>query len=214
MDVLPAGAVGSGSAAPARGLAAGDPFGFSTLASAGDVLGGAAALAGAGTIGIGGDGHHGEGGGGGPGALGVVEGSPGRAPIHSGAEDLIGLDTRQLIERVVAARKAAADALDRADAAERAAGQVVPRARRWPGDADGGASWGDRLQVSAGDDRGGGGGRKREGEGAGVASAEHSSRLLLASAVEDFSSAVGEFSEVSRTWLEEVIHSCSWEKVV
>lgn len=201
VDVAPVDAVGSGS------VAAGGPLGFSAPAGVGDVLGGAATFAGAGTVGIAGDGHPEQAG---PGAVDGVEASSasGRAPIHAGAEDLVGLDTRQLIERVVAARKAAADALDRAVAAERAAEQVVAQARRWPGDADGdgGASLGDRSQASAGGDRGAGNWRKRkrEGEEAGVASAEHSSRLRLASAVEEFAAAVGDFSDVSRTWLEEV----------
>ena len=135
--------------------------------------------------------------------------------IGGGAEDLVGLSPQQLIERVLAAREAEARAVERADAAERAArgrGVDVRGEQRGPHDAGGGDSAGssDRVRRLFGGDGVGSPGDKqaREEEGAppppNGAVGELASRRLLASAVQDFSSAVGEFSEVSRIWLKQV----------
>lgn len=130
------------------------------------------------------------------------------------AKDLVGLDPEQLIDKVLAGRKAVVDAAERADAAIRAAAAVAVSAAGIAAvvQQDGAAK---RL-LTGHDDAGDGGNGRRSGVGGGerkqeevgavdVVSVDHLSRLLLASAVEDFSSAVGEFSEISRTWVDEVI---------
>lgn len=134
----------------------------------------------------------------------------------AGAEDLVGLTPQQLIEQVLAAREVAARAAKRADAAERAASSGFHgHGQRGPGDtgaagrfgSDGGRFFGGNG-IGGGSDGSDGVDGGQAGEEAGapldVAVEELSSRRLLASAVKDFSSAVGEFSEVSRIWLEQV----------
>lgn len=142
------------------------------------------------------------------------EASGRRPSIKAGAEDLVGLNPQQLIEQVLVAREAATHAAERADAAERAARRSFRGGRRGPDEAAGG-------ENDAGSDRWGFFKRDGGSSGVGVGQAargevvedppppdgaveELLSRRLLASAVDDFSSAVGEFSEVSRIWLEEV----------
>ncbi|CAM9324859.1 unnamed protein product, partial [Ectocarpus sp. 4 AP-2014] len=146
---------------------------------------------------------------------------PVRAEAEAGAEDLPGMDPTQLIEQLMAARKAAVEAADRADAAELAAAQLAIASEEQTGASPGAAPAGG----------GGGGGGGTDGSGAGLArrpeggeeesererkglqaepvdrataAAAEQSKALLGAAVEDYSSVVGEFSDVSKAWLEEV----------
>ncbi|CAB1098565.1 unnamed protein product [Ectocarpus sp. CCAP 1310/34] len=145
---------------------------------------------------------------------------PVRAEVEAGAEDLADMDPAQLIEQVMAARKAAVEAADRADAAELAAAQLAIASEERTGTSPGAAAAGG---IGVGIDRSGAGlsrrseGREeeneREREGLGAESVDNSaaatatakqSKALLGAAVEDYSSVVGEFSEVSKAWLEEM----------
>eukprot|EP00903_Cladosiphon_okamuranus_P006670 g6512.t1 len=151
----------------------------------------------------------------GPGVVdGDVEASGRRPSIIAGAEDLVGLNPQQLIEQVLVAREAAAHAAERADAAERAARHGFPGGQSGAHQAVGGENdaGSDRWSFfeSYGGSRSGGskqapqGGVGKEAPSTDGALHELLSRKLLASAVEGFSSAVGDFSKVSRVWLEEV----------
>ncbi|CAM9846396.1 unnamed protein product, partial [Ectocarpus sp. 12 AP-2014] len=143
---------------------------------------------------------------------------PARAEVEAGAEDLAGMDPTQLIEQVMAARKAAVEAADRADAAELAAAQLAiaseERTGASPGAAAAGGGRGGTDGSGAGLARRSEGGEEaseREREGLrekpvdrATAAAAEQSKALFGAAVEDYSSVVGEFSEVSKAWLEEV----------
>lgn len=205
--------IGTGNIALAdAAIGVGHHLGFPTLGSVGDDAVGDAAAACPGTAAVVGAGCYSETGRPGVAGSGGWETSGRRPLIKAGAEDLVGLNPQQLIEQVLAAREAVVQAMERADAAERAAAlpDFFRSGEEGPGDVEGGGNKAgtDRWRFFAGHGIGGSGGdeRAREVEGAPTDGAveELLSRRLLASAVEDFSSVVGEFSEVSRIWLKEV----------